>query len=164
MPQFDMSTAPSQIFWLLVVFGLLYLTFVKVVLPKVGGVIEMRSNKIEGDLARAQSLKDEAEEAVAAYEKALAAARAEASQILHEAAGATRQQLEAETATFEKDLNEKVQAAQARIAAAEAEARSYLQEIAVAAAGLTTEKLIGLVPSEADAKAAVERATAGAAS
>jgi len=88
MPQFDMSTAPSQIFWLLVVFGLLYLTFVKVVLPKVGGAIEARSNKIEGNLARAQSLKDEAEEAVAAYEKALAAARAEAS---HPPAGTARQ-------------------------------------------------------------------------
>ena len=78
MPQFDMSTAPSQVFWLIVVFGLLYLAFVKVVLPKMGGVIEARSNKIEGDPARAERLKSEAEEAVAVYEKALAEARAQA--------------------------------------------------------------------------------------
>ncbi len=161
MPQFDMTTAPSQIFWFLLVFGLLYLTFVKVVLPKMGGVIEARQNKIEGDLARAETLKAEAEEAVATYEKALAKARAEASGILHEAAEATRKEIEAQSAAFDKELNKKVQAAQARIAEAEAEARSHLKEIAVAAAGMATEKLIGVAPSEAEVTAAVDRAAGG---
>ncbi len=163
MPQFDMTTAPSQIFWFLLVFGLLYLTFVKVVLPKMGGVIEARQNKIEGDLARAESLKREAEEAVASYEDALAKARAEASTILHEAAEATRKEIEAQSAAFDKELNQKVQAAQARIAEAEKEARSHLTEIATAAATMATEKLIGVAPSEAEVKAAVERAAGGAA-
>ncbi len=163
MPQFDMTTAPSQIFWFLVVFGLLYLVFVKVVLPKMGGVIEARQNKIEGDLARAEALKKEAEEAVATYEQALAKARGEASSILHEAADATRKEIEAQTQAFDRELNQKVQAAQARIAAAEAEARSHLTEIAVAAAGMATEKLIGVAPSEAETSAAVERVTGGAA-
>lgn len=163
MPQFDMTTAPSQIFWFLLVFGLLYLTFVKVVLPKMGGVIEARQNKIEGDLARAESLKREAEEAVASYEDALAKARAEASTILHEAAEATRKEIEAQSAAFDKELNQKVQAAQARIAEAEKEARSHLTEIATVAATMATEKLIGVAPSEAEVKAAVERAAGGAA-
>ncbi|GAB5469937.1 MAG: F0F1 ATP synthase subunit B' [Rhodospirillales bacterium] len=162
MPQFDMSTAPSQIFWLIVVFGLLYLAFVKVVLPKMGGVIDARRSKIDGDLARAERLKAEAEEAVAGYEKALAKARAEASTVLHQAAEATRKEMEAQTAAFEGELNKKVEAAQGRIAEAEAEARSHLQEIAVAAAGQATEKLIGVKPSAADVKAAVEQATSGA--
>lgn len=163
MPQFDMTTAPSQIFWFLLVFGLLYLTFVKVVLPKMGGVIDARQNKIEGDLARAEALKKEADEAVATYEEALAAARAEASSTLHEAAEATRKEIEAQSAAFNAELDEKVKAAQARIAEAEAEARGNLKEIAVAAAGMATEKLIGVAPSEAETKAAVERATGGAA-
>ncbi len=163
MPQFDMTTAPSQIFWFLLVFGLLYLTFVKVVLPKMGGVIDARQSKIEGDLARAEALKKEADEAVASYEKALAAARSEASGILHEAAEVTRKEIEAQSAAFDKELNQKVQAAQARIAEAEAEARSHLKEIAVAAAGMATEKLIGVAPSETEASAAVERVTGGTA-
>ncbi len=162
MPQFDLSTAPSQIFWLLLVFGLLYLTFVKLVLPKMGGVIEARQKKIEGDLARAETLKREAEEAVAGYEKGLAEARAEASSILNQSAEAARKEIEAESAAFDKELNQKVQAAQTRIAEAEKEARSHLKEIAVAAAAMATEKLIGVAPSEAEVKSAVDRVAGGA--
>lgn len=159
MPQFDMSTAPGQIFWLIVVFGLLYLTFVKVVLPKMGGVIEARQKKIEGDLARAERLKNEAAEAVADYEKALARARAEAAGLLQQAAEATRKEMEAQSAAFDKELGGRVQEAQARIAAAEAEARSHLKEIAAETAVLATEKLVGITPSAAEAAAAVERVT-----
>ncbi|MEO1191173.1 MAG: F0F1 ATP synthase subunit B' [Pseudomonadota bacterium] len=164
MPQFDLQTAPSQIFWLIVVFGLLYLAFVKVVLPKMGGIIEARRTKIEGDLARAEKLKAEADEAVADYEKALAKARAEASTLLNEAAEANRKEMEARTAAFEKELNAKVQEAQSRIEAAEAEARGHLQEIAVTAAAQATEKLIGVTPSEAETAAAVKQVSGGAAS
>ncbi len=163
MPQFDLSTAPGQIFWLVVVFGLLYLAFVKVVLPKMGGVIEARRTKIEGDLARAERLKNEADEAVADYEKALAKARAEASAILHEAAESTRREIQAQTADFDKELNARVQVAQNRIAEAEAEARSHLKEIAVETASLATQKLVGISPSEAEVSAAVDRVTGGAA-
>jgi len=159
MPQFDMSTAPGQIFWLVIVFGLLYLAFVKVVLPKMGGIIEARTNKIEGDLARAERLRAEAEEAVAVYEKALAEARAEASTILNEAAEVTRKQMEAESAAFDRELGERVQAAQQRIAEAEAEARSHLKEIAVEAATLATQKLIGVTPDESEVAAAVDKVT-----
>lgn len=56
LPQLDTSWYSSQIFWLLLVFGLLYFVVGKIIAPKIGGVIESRQAKIDNDLARAEQL------------------------------------------------------------------------------------------------------------
>src|SRR5258706_12871628 len=75
-PPFQSETFASQLFWLAIAFAALYLLSSRVLLPRVGGIIDARANKIEGDLAEAQRFKAEADAANAAYEKALADARA----------------------------------------------------------------------------------------
>src|SRR6516225_4076214 len=77
-PPFDPSTFPSQLVSLAIAFVALYLIVSRIALPRVGGVIDARHNKIEGDLSDAQKLKDESEAALKAYESELAAARSKA--------------------------------------------------------------------------------------
>ena len=71
MPQFDPTWFASQIFWLLVIFAIFYYVVAGAVTPKLGAAIEAREKQIEGDLAKAGSLKEETDKMVAAYEKAL---------------------------------------------------------------------------------------------
>src|ERR1700755_3597104 len=78
-PPFESSTFASQLVSLVIAFVALYLIVSRIALPRVGGVIDARQNKIEGDLAEAQKLKDESEAALKAYESELAAARTRAS-------------------------------------------------------------------------------------
>src|SRR6202008_5170847 len=80
-PPFDPSTFPSQLVSLAITFVALYLIVSRIALPRVGAVIDARQNKIEGDLAEAQKLKDESESAIKAYESDLAAARSKAQAI-----------------------------------------------------------------------------------
>src|ERR1700741_5633936 len=80
-PPFDTSTFPSQLVSLAITFVALYLIVSRIALPRVGAVIDARQNKIEGDLAEAQKLKDESESAIKAYESDLAAARSKAQAI-----------------------------------------------------------------------------------
>ena len=80
-PPFDSSTFASQLVSLLVFFVALYIIVSRVALPRVAAVIDARQNKIEGDLAEAQKLKDESESALKAYEGDLAAARSKAQAI-----------------------------------------------------------------------------------
>jgi len=71
MPQLNPLDWGPQLIWLLITFGILYLLMVYVALPRIGGVIEARAARIAKDLATADSLRRETEEAIAAYERAL---------------------------------------------------------------------------------------------
>src|SRR5512143_4211382 len=83
-PPFQSQTFASQLVWLAIAFVLLYVLMAKLALPKVGRVIENRQKRIEGDVAEAGRLKQQSDEAVAAYEKALADARGRAQTIANE--------------------------------------------------------------------------------
>ncbi|MCY4230449.1 MAG: hypothetical protein OXF26_06110, partial [Alphaproteobacteria bacterium] len=79
MPQLEqISTYAGQIFWLVVIFGILLIVMLKVALPRVQGILQERRERIDDDFARAAALRDEAEGVLRAYEKAQAEARAEA--------------------------------------------------------------------------------------
>jgi F-type H+-transporting ATPase subunit b len=75
LPQLDISTFASQLFWLLISFVILYTVISRVAAPKIGGVIQDRANRIRGDLETAAKAKRDSEAAIAGYEKALADAR-----------------------------------------------------------------------------------------
>jgi F-type H+-transporting ATPase subunit b len=128
-PPLDQSTFPSQIFWLAVFFGLLYF-LMKRILPRIGAILEGRKARIDGDLARAQALKDETEAAVKAYEKALADARSKANDIARETREAVTRDIEARQATINATLNQKINEAEARISASKANAMRSVNEIA----------------------------------
>src|SRR5476649_1236400 len=83
-PPFNKTTFASQLFWLVIAFTVLYVLMAKVALPRVGGIIESRQKRIADDIAEAGKLKLQSDEAVAAYEKALADARARAQTIANE--------------------------------------------------------------------------------
>ena len=74
-PPFQKDTFASQLVSLLVAFVALYLIVSRIALPRVGKTIDDRQAAIEGDLAAAQKLKDESDNALKAYESELAAAR-----------------------------------------------------------------------------------------
>lgn len=155
MPQFDLSTAPSQIFWLVVIFTALFLVLWRLVLPRMSQVMETRQKKIDDDLARAERLKAEAEAVLADYERALSEARSKAGEAMKQASDAAAAEAARRVEAFSAELAEKTKAAEARIAAAEKTARENLTTIAVEAAQLATAKLLGVQPSAAETEAAV---------
>ena len=71
-PPLDPQHFPSQLLWLAIAFGLLYLLMSRVALPRVGAMLEARRSRISGDLARAKALKEETEAVIADYEAKLA--------------------------------------------------------------------------------------------
>src|SRR5690349_267057 len=114
MPQLDLTTFPTQIFWLFVTFVVLYILMAKLALPRIESVVEARRQKIEGDLDRAAQMKAEAEAVIAAYEKALADARHQAQLTMKE----TSDRLAAEAAERQRKaalvIAEKTSAAEKR--------------------------------------------------
>ena len=92
-PPFDQTTFASQVLWLAITFGLFYLLMSKLVIPRIGGILETRHDRIAQDLDEASRLKAEADAAIASYEQELASARAKGNAIASTAraeAGARR--------------------------------------------------------------------------
>ncbi len=156
MPQLDAGDWPTQLFWLAVTFIILLLLMWKVALPRVGGVIEERRRRIEDDLARAEELKSEADEALSAYQQALDDARSTAQAMIAE----TRKKLDAEAAerkaALEAQLDKRIADAEARIGAAREKAMGNIRELALDVATSATAKLTGEAPDSKTVEAAVD--------
>ncbi len=147
-PPFNTQTFPSQLIWLVIAFVLLYVLMAKWALPRVAGVIESRQKRIEDDVAEAGRLKQQSEEAVAAYEKALADARSRAQAIANETREKQAAEAEAARKKIEDALNAKLAQSDKTIAATKQEAMANVRTIAQDAAAAIVERLIGTVPGE----------------
>ncbi|WLP54301.1 F0F1 ATP synthase subunit B [Agrobacterium fabrum] len=159
-PPFDQSTYASQVLWLAITFGLFYLLMQKVIVPRVGGILENRHGRIAQDLDEAARLKAEADAAVETYEKELAAARAKASSIGVSARDAAKAKADADRAAIEAGLAEKLAAAEKRIAGIRDQAFADVGAIAEETATAIVDQLVGAKVKDTDVKAAIAAASA----
>jgi F-type H+-transporting ATPase subunit b len=160
MPQLDLSTWPPQLIWLAITFGALYYVMSTLVIPKLGGVIEQRKSNVEGDLAAAQRLKQETDEAVKAYEASLAKARAEAQAVMARNRDALNDEIDGERAKLDQALSTKIAAAEKRIATSRDSAMKDVSAIAADMAAQIASQLTGSRITKAAAAAALPRARA----
>jgi F-type H+-transporting ATPase subunit b len=68
MPQFNVKSFPSQIFWLVITFSLLYFVVSWVLLPRIRENIRLRKNKVSNNLERSEAIKNDIEKMVREYE------------------------------------------------------------------------------------------------
>lgn len=157
-PPFDPATFPSQLLWLAITFGALYLLMSKIALPRIGGILEDRKSRIDADLAAADASRQQTDAAIAAYEKALAEAKAKAQGIANETREAIQADIAAKRSAVEADLTAKVGTAEARIAQTKAEALTHVDEIATETAQTVVSQLVGDVSADS-VRSAVAKAS-----
>jgi F-type H+-transporting ATPase subunit b len=158
MPQLNPLDWAPQLIWLAITFGILYLLMKWVALPKIGSVIEARQARIAGDLEAADKLRRQTEEAIAAYEQALAEAKARAHAIAQEARNKLKDEVAAERSALERDLAAKSAEAEARIHQAKVSALKDVNAVASETAAEIVRRLIGVAPSQPESSAAVAAA------
>lgn len=154
-PPFDSSTFSSQIFWLAITFGVLYLLMSRVGLPRVSGIIETRASTIAGDLDKAAAMQAKAEEAGKAYEQALAKARLNAQDIGQKAKDEANAEVTERRRSVEADVAARIAKAETAIAATKAQAMTNVSSIASEAASAIVEQLTGTAPSGKELETAV---------
>ncbi len=154
-PQLDLSTYPSQVFWIVASFILLYALMSLVALPRVGRVIENRRAKKTGDLMRAKSAQEESVALDHSAKLVLDAAHENARAQLSAEEQALAAKIAAEEKKLADDTLRRVAQAEERIARARQEALNALSDIAADAAADMAHKVAGLHVAKADAKQAV---------
>ena len=158
MPQLDVTTFSSQIFWLVVTFIALFLTIWRVSVPKISDTLEARQKRIDDNLARAEALKNEATAALEAYEASLADAHSEAQRAILEANARLADEAQAREAELGEALTKRIAESEASISAAMDEAIANIRDVATEVSLSAAERLTGEAPSTDAASTAVDTA------
>lgn len=155
LPQFDFSTWSSQIFWLVVTFGLLYIVLAKIILPRIGAGISERGDRIADDLDAASRMNKEAVQAAKDYDREMAAAKATAHSIAETTRKSVDEEIEAEVTAAEAEFATKQAAADARISKIRTEALSHIDSVAADTASAIVEKIGDIKPTAAKLKSVI---------
>jgi F-type H+-transporting ATPase subunit b len=155
LPQLDVSTFPSQIFWLIICFSVLYYLLSRRALPRVSEILEARQDRIAADLDQAQRLRRDAEVALAAYEEAMAKAQDRAQSLLAETQNRLQAEAAARQAELDQQLARQLAEAEGRIAASRDRALAELEDGAIDVAQAAAAKLAGVTVSAEVARRAL---------
>jgi F-type H+-transporting ATPase subunit b len=151
----DASFFPSQIFWTLLSFIVLYFILSRIFLPRVGETIEDRGSRIADDIDSASRMQREAEEAEKAYTQALADARAKAMNVAETTKQSIDAEVQVELEAADEEAKRHADAADARIQELRLAALSNIETIASEAAQDVVTALTGKKVTLAAVKSAL---------
>ena len=160
MPQLDPSTFGSQLFWLLVCFGALYLVLSFIVIPRIAKTLAARAETLEGNLAEAENLRVQAEAALKAYEDALAEARSRALVLAQEMRADVQAETDRQKAELDTKLAEQAAAADAALMKSRDAAVAGLKDAAAALVDDVIEAIGSDKASEGDVAKALDSVAA----
>jgi len=154
-PPFDTTHFSSQLLWLALTFGALYLLMSRVALPRIAGILEDRQTTISGDLDYSATLQKQAQEAGSLCEDLIAGARARAQALAEETHIRLAHEAVEQRKALEHDLHERLVAAELRISEAKARAMHNVEEIAAEAAAAIVQQLTGKTPDASSIASAI---------
>ncbi len=153
MPQISQiaATYASQLFWLLLTFGLTYFIVGRMMYPKVQGTVEARDKKISNDLEIARAANASADEAEEAYRIKINNDRASAQSLVAEAKANAAKEAEQKLAAVDVEVAAKIAAAEAELAVQRAAAMVEVEKAATEATQDIVLQLSGATVTEAAA-------------
>jgi len=164
MPQIAQlaETYSSQIFWLLVFFGITFFLIGRGMVPKVMGTVQLRDSQISDDLAAAQAARDAANEQEEQWRERENANRASAQALTADAKAKAATASEAKLTEAQVRFDAQLEDAEARIAAARQDAMAELETVAAEATQDIVVRLTGSKVDKRTARSAVKKALADA--
>ena len=106
MPQLDPEYWPSQVFWLIIIFVIIYILISKIFIPKIKGSIDMREDKIRKDLEEAKTFREQAELKLNEYNSLMETAKIDVKKIISK----SRQKLNEDMRIKREDAQKKIDA------------------------------------------------------
>ena len=143
MPQFNASTFPTQIFWLVLSFVLLYLLTSFLILPRVRDNLRLRKNKILNDLERAELIKLQIEKLVKEYDLKISKAKGRANETLKSAFEKSDQDMVLQIDNIKKKIVKRLSEAEMEALEYKKKIYSETSETAVEIAAIVVKKVLG---------------------
>ena len=143
MPQLNPEFWISQIFWLTITFGILYLALSKLILPKISANLELRKSQISDNIEAADKQREESELKLKEYDEVIIKSKNEAKNIFNQAREKSLKDINAKKSILEKQIDEEVKRAEEEINKLRLEAPTKINKIAIEISSELTQKLIG---------------------
>ena len=156
MPQLNPEFWISQIFWLTVTFGFLYVILSKLILPKISANLEIRKSQISDNVEAAENHGKESEIKIAEYEKKVQESRNEAKSYFKQAREELLKNINLKKNSLEKELNEEIQKAESEIKELRDRAPEKINKIAVETSADLLHQLIGAEVNSSSISAIVD--------
>ena len=156
MPQLNTEFWISQIFWLIITFGVLYVVLSKLLLPKISSNLESRKSQIQDNIEAAEKQRESSEAKIKEFDEILLKSKLEAKNIYKEAREKTLKEINTKKEKLENQINEEIKKAEIEISLLRKSAHKKINKIAIETTAELLKKLIGAEVNNSSISAIVE--------
>jgi F-type H+-transporting ATPase subunit b len=156
MPQLNPDYWVSQIFWVMLIFGTLYVILWKTILPKISENLENRKSQILTDLDDAQEIKNKSEKKISEYNMILSKAKQDAKKILDEAKKKINLDIEIKNSQFNLEIEKEIENAEKEIKTLKLSSIKDINKISIEVSSEIVRKMVGTEVNASSVSAIVD--------
>ena len=143
MPQLNPEFWVSQIFWLILTFGILYIVLSKLILPKISSNLEQRKSQISDNIEAADKQRETSETKLKEYDEIILKSKNEAKNIYNQAREKALKDINVKKEILDKQIEEEIKKAEDEIGKLKQGAPEKITKIAIETSSELIQKLIG---------------------
>ena len=143
MPQLNPEFWVSQIFWLIITFGILYVVLSKFILPKISSNLELRKSQIQENIETAEKQREISEVKLKEYDEIILKSKLEAKNIFKNAREKVIKDINLKKETLDKQIDDEISNAEKEIKTLKKDATDKINKIAIETSSDLLKKLIG---------------------
>ena len=156
MPQLNTEFWISQIFWLIITFGALFIVLSKIILPKISNNLESRKSQILENIEKAEKQREESENKIKEFDKIILDTKIKAKNYLSEARQKILQDINKKKETLESEINKEIDLAEKEINELKKNAPDKINKIAIETSSDLLKQIIGIEVNKSSLTAIVE--------
>ena len=156
MPQLNPEFWLSQIFWLIITFGILFIILSKLILPKISETLEVRKSQISENIEAAEKEREESENKIKEYEKIILDSKTEAKNYFNKAREKILKDIDKKKEMIESEINEEINKAEIEISEFVSNSPEKINKIAAETSSDLIKQLIGVEVNNSSITAIVE--------
>ena len=156
MPQLNPEFWISQIFWLTLTFGILYIILSKLILPKISANLELRKSQIQENIEAAEKQRESSEAKIKEYDEIILKSKLEAKNIFREAREKVIKDINSKQNVLDKQIDEEIQKVEKEIQILKDNAPAKINKIAIETSSELIKKLIGAEVNNSSISAIVD--------
>ena len=143
MPQLDPEFWFSQIFWLVITFGILYFVLSKLILPKISENLETRKSQVLDNLELAEKQRNDSEKKLKEFDNIILKSKIEAKNIFNESRKKLLDDISQKRQRLEEEIDKELKIAEGEIEQLKKKSPEKINKIAIETSSDVIDQLIG---------------------
>ena len=156
MPQLNPEFWISQIFWLTLTFGVLYIVLSKLILPKISANLELRKSQIQENIEAAEKHRESSESKLKEFENIIQKSKLDGKNIFKDARDKVLRDISSKKEILDKQIDDEIKKVEQEIVALKKNAPEKINKIAIETSSELVKKLIGAEVNNSSISAIVE--------